>query len=80
MTQPLPDLIKLELGLKRSINADPDGAFKENVVPRRILLVEDNDLNRQMLDDYLGFVDTRFSVLVVALTFSVLADFNPRFC
>jgi len=35
MTQPLPDLIKLELGLK-SINADPDGAFKENVVPRRI--------------------------------------------
>jgi len=47
---------------------DPDELSKKTLSPGEFLLVEDNDLNRQMLDDHLGFVDTRFSVLVVALT------------
>jgi len=54
---------KIGARAQESINADPDGAFKENVVPGEFFTVEDN-LNRQMLDDHLGFVDTRFSVLV----------------
>jgi len=43
-------------------------SFQRKRCPQANFLPEDNDLN-QMLDDHLGFVDTRFSVLVVALTF-----------
>lgn len=70
---------KIGVRAQESINADPDAAFKENVVPRRILLVEDNDLNRQMLDDYLGFCG--YQVLSIGRGsdfFQVLADFNPH--
>lgn len=55
-----------------------DTVFQE-AAPRRILLVEDNDLNRQMLDDYLVFCG--YQVLSIAGGydfFQVLADFKPH--
>ena len=64
---------------RESINANPDAVLKEDVVPKRILLVEDNDLNRQMLDDYLGFCG--YQVLSIGRGsdfFQVLADFKPH--
>ncbi len=65
--------------VNQSIKANPDAVLKEHVVPRRILLVEDNDLNRQMLDDYLGFCG--YQVLSIGRGsdfFQVLADFKPH--
>ena len=54
-------------------------SFKADAVPRRILLVEDNDLNRQMLDDYL--VVCGYQVLSLAGGsgfFQALTDFQPH--
>lgn len=65
--------------VNQSIKANPDAVLKEDVVPRRILLVEDNDLNRQMLDDYLSFCG--YQVLSIGRGsdfFQVLTDFKPH--
>ena len=64
---------------QESLTADAGAGLKPNADPRRILLVEDNDLNRQMLDDYLVFCG--FQVLSIADGsgfFDVLADFKPH--
>lgn len=46
---------------------------------RRILLVEDNDLNRQMLEDYLSFSGYQVSSLANGSAFfQTLADFKPH--
>ncbi|MGL4619175.1 MAG: response regulator transcription factor, partial [Chroococcidiopsis sp.] len=50
-----------------------------NPIPKRILLVEDNYLNRQMLEDYLVFCG--YQVLGLAdgtEFFQALADFQPE--
>lgn len=50
-----------------------------NPIPKRILLVEDNYLNRQMLEDYLVFCG--YQVLSLADGtgfFHALADFRPE--
>ena len=52
---------------------------KADAVLMRILLVEDNDLNRHMLDDYLVFCG--YQVLGIASGsefFQALADFKPH--
>jgi CheY-like chemotaxis protein len=50
-----------------------------NPIPRRILLVEDNYLNRQMLEDYLVFCGYQvLSLAVGAGFFQALADFQPE--
>lgn len=64
---------------KESLTADAGANFKADAEPSRILLVEDNDLNRQMLDDYLVFCG--YQVLSIADGygfFHVLADFKPH--
>lgn len=46
---------------------------------KRILLVEDNDLNRQMLDDYLSFSGYQvFSLANGSELFRVVAEFQPH--
>ena len=50
-----------------------------NPIPRRILLVEDNYLNRQMLEDYLVFCGYQVLSLAVGTEFfQALADFRPE--
>ena len=64
---------------RETIKEDAGAVLKEDVAPRRILLIEDNDLNRQMLDDYLVFCG--YQVLSLADGsgfFQVLADFKPH--
>lgn len=47
--------------------------------PRRILLVEDNDLNRQMLDDYLSFAGYQVYSLAKGLElFRAVDQFRPH--
>ncbi len=53
--------------------------FKAQADPKRILLVEDNELNRQMLDDYLVYCGYQvLSIASGANFFQVLADFQPN--
>ena len=59
--------------------ADQGAGIRADAASRRILLVEDNDVNRQMLDDYLVFCGYQ----VLALSggsgfFQALADFKPH--
>ena len=64
---------------EESLTADAGAGVKADADARRILLVEDNDLNRQMLDDYLVFCG--YQVLSIADGygfFHVLADFKPH--
>ena len=64
---------------QESLTADAGAGLKANADLRRILLVEDNDLNRQMLDDYLVFCG--YQVLSIADGsgfFDMLADFKPH--
>jgi CheY-like chemotaxis protein len=50
-----------------------------NPIARRILLVEDNYLNRQMLEDYLVFCGYQVLSLAVGTGFfQALADFRPE--
>jgi len=50
-----------------------------NPIPKRILLVEDNYLNRQMLEDYLVFCGYQvLSLADGAGFFQALADFRPE--
>lgn len=55
------------------------GILPANPIPRKILLVEDNCLNRQMLEDYLLFCG--YQVLGLAFGsgfFQAIADFQPN--
>jgi len=59
--------------------ADLGAGSGKEPASKRILLVEDNDINRQMLNDYLVF----FGYQVLALAdgssfFQALADFHPH--
>lgn len=54
-------------------------AISQADIPKRILLVEDNDLNRQMLQDYIVFCG--YQVLSLpggSGFFEALADFQPQ--
>lgn len=62
----------------RSPTVDTDATFPADA-PKRILLVEDNDLNRQMLQDYIVFCG--YQVLSLpggSGFFEALADFQPQ--
>lgn len=62
----------------RNPKEDADPVFP-NAAPKRILLVEDNDLNRQMLQDYIVFCE--YQVLSLpggSGLFEALADFQPQ--
>lgn len=64
---------------RESPTANGDAVFKAESALKRILLVEDNDLNRQMLQDYLVF--SGYQVLSIANAsgfFQALADFQPN--
>ncbi len=61
----------------RSLPVDADAVSKTDA--NRILLIEDNDLNRQMLQDYIVFCG--YQVLSIAggsRFFEALADFQPQ--
>jgi two-component system cell cycle response regulator DivK len=63
----------------RSSKTGADAVSKADAAHKRILLVEDNDLNRQMLDDYLVYCG--YQVLSIASGsgfFQVLAGFQPN--
>lgn len=61
----------------RSLTAEADLVFTD--APKRILLVEDNDLNRQMLQDYMVFCGYRvLSIAGGCGFFEALADFQPQ--
>ena len=64
----------------RSPTVDADGIFQaETPDPKRILLVEDNDLNRQMLQDYIVFCGYQVRSLSGGSGFfEALADFQPQ--
>lgn len=52
---------------------------KVNSINKRILIVEDNDLNRQMLDDYLSFSGYQvFSLAGGSNFFQTLDTFKPH--
>ncbi len=58
---------------------DSGAAFKADAAKRRVLLVEDNDVNRQMLDDYLVFCGYQILALPNGSNFfRALADFKPH--
>lgn len=62
----------------RSLTVDADKISQADT-PKRILLVEDNDLNRQMLQDYIVFCG--YEVLSISGGsgfFEALADFQPQ--
>lgn len=62
----------------RSPILDTDRISQENT-PKRILLVEDNDLNRQMLQDYIVFCGYQvLSISSGSSFFEALADFQPQ--
>lgn len=63
----------------RSQEVDTDAVPKTNGTPKRILLVEDNDLNRQMLHDYIVFCGYQvFSMRGGSGFFEALAEFQPQ--
>jgi two-component system cell cycle response regulator DivK len=52
---------------------------RADAAPRRILLVEDNDVNRQMLEDYLVYCKYQvFGLAGGSGFFQALADFQPH--
>lgn len=70
---------KLIRSQPESLKADPGVVLKEDNARKRILLVEDNELNRQMLDDYLVFCGYQvYSLAGGSGFFQVLAEFNPH--
>lgn len=59
--------------------ADVDTVPTSNATAKRILLVEDNDLNRQMLHDYIVFCGYQvLSLRGGSGFFEALADFQPQ--
>lgn len=64
----------------RSPTVDADATFQAYTpTPKRILLVEDNDLNRQMLQDYIVFCGHQVRSLSSGSGFfEALADFQPH--
>lgn len=64
---------------RESSKANASVIFKFNSISRRILLVEDNDLNRQMLGDYLEFCGYRVCSLANGFGFfEALNNFQPH--
>lgn len=60
-------------------SSDPDVDIFPEVAPKRILLVEDNDLNRQMLHDYIAFCGYQvFSLNCGSGFFEALTNFQPQ--
>ena len=58
---------------------EPAAGFRADAAPRRILLVEDNDVNRQMLHDYLVYCGYHVFGLAGGYGFfQALADFQPH--
>ena len=59
--------------------AEPPAGFRAEAAPRRILLVEDNGVNRQMLYDYLVHCGYHvFGLAGGSGFFQALADFQPH--
>lgn len=59
--------------------ADTDAVPETNNPPKRILIVEDNDLNRQMLHDYIVFCGYQvLSLRGGSGFFEALAEFQPQ--
>lgn len=57
----------------------PDIDISPAVAPKRILVIEDNDLNRQMLHDYIVFCGYQvFSLSCGSGFFEALANFQPQ--
>ena len=58
---------------------DSSAGFGADAAKKRVLLVEDNDVNRQMLNDYLVFCGYQILALPDGSGFfQALADFNPH--
>ena len=63
----------------RNQKADTDAVPKTNTTPKRILIVEDNDLNRQMLHEYIVFCGYQvLSLRGGTGFFEALAEFQPQ--
>jgi two-component system cell cycle response regulator DivK len=59
--------------------SNPNSDFSAEASPKRILLVEDNQTNRQLLSDYLGYLGYQvFSLAGASGFFQVMADFQPH--
>ncbi len=59
--------------------AEPPAGLRADAAPRRILLVEDNDVNRQMFHDYLVYCGYHvFALAGGSCFFQALADFQPH--
>lgn len=64
---------------QQSSTDDADTVILSSTVRNKILIVEDNDLNRQMLDDYLSFCG--YEVLSLAdgtCFFQKMTEFQPQ--
>ncbi|MBD2741367.1 response regulator [Coleofasciculus sp. FACHB-1120] len=62
---------------RSKFNSNSD--FSAESSPKRILLVEDNQTNRQLLSDYLGYLGYQvFSLAGGADFFQTMADFQPH--
>lgn len=71
--------MKLLTASKADIVSSERESPTANAAPKRILLVEDNDLNRQMLEDYLVYYGYHvFSLAGGSRFFQAVADFQPN--
>ncbi|MBD2538341.1 response regulator [Coleofasciculus sp. FACHB-SPT36] len=62
---------------RSQFNSNSD--FSAEASPKRILLVEDNQTNRQLLNDYLGYLGYQvFSLAGGADFFQTMAEFQPH--
>lgn len=58
---------------------NPNSDFSAEASPKRILLVEDNQTNRQLLNDYLGYLGYQvFSLAGGADFLQTMAEFQPH--
>lgn len=71
-------VIGLAIGERETLKVDVDRVYKVDTGAKKLLLVEDNDLNRQMLEDYLVFCGYQvFSLASGSGFFQALANFQP---
>ncbi|MFE1744670.1 response regulator [Coleofasciculus sp. H7-2] len=67
------------IGETERSKSNPNSDFRAEAPAKRILLVEDNQTNRQLLSDYLGYLG--YQVLSLAEGsgfFQAMADFQPH--
>lgn len=70
---------KLVSNDQESLVGNTDASVRTASEHKRILLVEDNDLNRQMLDDYLGYCGYNVKSLAKGTDFfQALVEFQPQ--